>query len=108
VTQIELLYFDGCPNHEPLFERVRELARERGMPDVIEQVRVDSHEDAVARGFLGSPSLRVDGVDVEPGARERGDYGLKCRLYHGTAGLSRVPDDAWIRAALDRPAVAEG
>jgi hypothetical protein len=101
MTRVELLYFDGCPNHEPLVARVRELLVERGMPDAVELVRVDSHEEALARGFLGSPSVRVDGVDVAPGAGERDEYGLKCRLYHGRAGLAGVPDDAWIIAALD-------
>jgi hypothetical protein len=102
MTRIELLYFDGCPSHEPLLARVRELVAERGMTGAIESVCVDSHEEALARGFLGSPSVRVDGVDVEPGAGERDDYGLKCRLYHGTAGLAGVPEDAWIRAALQQ------
>jgi hypothetical protein len=102
MTRVELLYLDGCPNHEPLSARVRELLAGRGLPDAIELVRVDSHQEALDRGFLGSPSVRVDGADVEPGAGERDDYGLKCRLYHGTAGLAGVPDDAWILAALDR------
>jgi hypothetical protein len=106
VTRVELLHLDGCPNHEPLRAHVRALLAGRGLPDAIDVVRVDSHEDAVARGFLGSPSLRVDGVDVEPGAGERDDYGLKCRLYHGAAGLAGVPDDAWILAALDGAGVA--
>jgi len=94
MTRIELLYLDGCPNCEPLFTRVRELAAESGRADAIELVRVGSYEQALARGFLGSPSVRVDGVDVEPGAGGRDDYGLKCRL--------RLPDDASILAALDR------
>jgi hypothetical protein len=102
LTRIELLYFDGCPNHELLHAHLRELLAERERPDAIELVRVDSREDALARRFLGSPTLRIGGVDVEPGAAERDDYGLKCRLFHRQAGLAGVPDDAWIVAALDR------
>jgi hypothetical protein len=101
MPRVELLYFDACPNHEPLSARVRELLAERGLPDAIEPVWIDSHEEALARRFLGSPTLRVDGVDVEPGAGERADYGLNCRLYRGPAGLAGVPDEAWIIAALD-------
>jgi hypothetical protein len=101
MTRVQLLYFDGCPNHEPLHARVRALLAERGLPEAIELVRVESHDEALARGFLGSPTLRVDGVDVEPGAGERDDYGLKCRLFHREAGRAGVPDDAWIVAALD-------
>jgi hypothetical protein len=38
--------------------------------------------------FLGSPSVRVEGVDIEPGAGERTDFGLKCRLYRTSEGQS--------------------
>jgi hypothetical protein len=102
MTQLELLYLDGCPNHASLYARLRDLLAERGLPDTIGLVRIESSEDAVARGFLGSPSLRLDGVDVEPGAAGRDDYGLKCRLYQGESGLAGAPDDALIAAALDR------
>ena len=98
--KVELLYFDGCPSSEALLPRVRDLLAEAGVRDGIELRRVETHEAAVAERFLGSPTLRVDGVDVDPGAGERDDFGLKCRLYSGPSGLSGVPDDAWIRAAV--------
>ena len=46
--------------------------------------------------------LRVNGEDVEPGAAERSDYGMKCRLYPTTTGHSHAPPQAWIRHALER------
>ena len=52
--------------------------------------------------FLGSPTVRVDGRDVEPGAQERDDFGLKCRLYRTPAGLRGAPPDQWILDALTR------
>ena len=91
MSRIELLYVEDCPGCEPLLARVRELLAERGIDAPIELVRVDSHEEALQRGFAGSPSVRVDGVDVDV-ERGAGDYGLTCRL--------RLPDDASIRAAL--------
>ena len=50
--------------------------------------------------FLGSPTVRIDGQDVDPGAAQRSDFGLKCRLYRSDAGTSGLPPDAWFRAAL--------
>lgn len=100
LTRIELLYIDGCPNHERLHERVRELVREHGLPVSIEPVLIASDDEARARRFLGSPSLRVDGVDVEPGASERTDFGLKCRLFPTPGGLRGMPAEAWVLAAL--------
>lgn len=102
---VELLYFEGCPGHERLLPTVRQLVAEAGAEL---QVRaVETLEAAEVERFLGSPSLRVDGVDVDPGAGERDDFGLKCRLYRSAKGQSSVPPEAWLRAALDR-ATASG
>jgi hypothetical protein len=100
--KIELLYFDGCPGHERLYPRLERLLRDAGVADPIELRRVESAEAAAAERFLGSPTLRIDGQDIEPGAEERRDFGLKCRLYRSGAEASGLPPDAWIRAALER------
>ena len=105
--KIELLYFDGCPSHERLYPRLERLLRETGVSDPIEVRRVESVEAAEAERFLGSPSLRIDGEDVEPGADERNDFGLKCRLYRSAEGANGLPPDAWISAALERAKQAE-
>ena len=101
--KVELLYFDGCPSHERLLPRVRELVAEAGGdPDAIELQRVESVDAAEAARFLGSPTLRVDGRDVDPGAGRRRDFGLKCRLYRVDGSHWPLPPDTWIRHALGR------
>ena len=97
---VELLYFDGCPNHEALQVRLPELLRVAGVEGSVELVHVGSEEDARRLGFLGSPTVRVNGRDVEPGAAERSDFGLKCRLYRTESGLTGTPPEDWILAAL--------
>ena len=79
------LYFDGCPSHEAFLPRLHELLAQAHVQVPVEQRRVESEAAAQRERFLGSPTLRVDGVDIEPGAGERTDHGLKCRLYP-TAG----------------------
>ena len=76
---LEVLYFDGCPGHERLLPVLRALAGEHG--HVLSQRRIESAADAEQARFLGSPSVRVNGIDVEPGAHQRTDFGMKCRLY---------------------------
>jgi hypothetical protein len=67
VLMIELLYFEGCPHHVPLLERLRQLvAREAADADIVPR-RVETDEDAQRLRFLGSPTVRVDGRDLEPG-----------------------------------------
>jgi hypothetical protein len=99
---IEVLYFDGCPGYEQLMPRLRELLAAQGVQDPIESVRVESVEHAEQQRFLGSPTLRIDGVDVDPTAGGRTDFGLKCRLYRIGAGHATVPAQEWILAALKR------
>jgi hypothetical protein len=99
---IELLYFDGCPSHEAFLPRLRELLVEAGVDRPVRQRRVESDDVAQQERFLGSPTLRIDGVDVDPGAAQREDYGLKCRLYSTPDGLRGVPADEWVLDALAR------
>ena len=78
---LEVLYFDGCPNHQPTVELAREVLLALGLEAEIREVRVETAEDAQAHRFVGSPTLRVDGDDIEPQARARTDFGLSCRIY---------------------------
>ncbi len=98
---VEILYFDGCPNHEALVPRMRELLQREGSPAAIALRRIADDEGAQRERFLGSPTVRVDGHDVEPAAERRIDYGMKCRLYRTGAGLTGEPPEEWLRAALD-------
>jgi hypothetical protein len=98
--KIELLYFDGCPNHEAFLPHLRELLDQAGVDEEIHLRRVESPEAAEHERFLGSPTLRVDGRDVEPGAVERSDFGLQCRLFRTDSGTSGVPPDGWVLDAL--------
>jgi hypothetical protein len=66
----------------------------------IEGVDASDPEVAAARRFPGSPTIRVDGIDIEPGFADPGDYTPRCRLYRTAAGLRGVPDPAWIEEAL--------
>lgn len=97
---VELLYFDGCPSHKRLLPVVERLAAEAGAE--VRARRIETLEAAEAERFLGSPTLRIDGVDVELGAAARDDFGLKCRIYRSEEGQSGAPPEAWIRAALAR------
>jgi hypothetical protein len=98
---VELLYFSDCPSYERLLPRLRELvAQAGGNPAAIETRRVESTEAAEHDRFLGSPTVRINGQDVDPGAANRDDFGLKCRIYRSEEGQSSEPPERWIRAAL--------
>lgn len=93
--KVEIFYFEGCPNHKPASERVREVIHEEGISADVDEIEVPNQEAAKEVGFLGSPTIRVDGVDIEPASRNSKDIGFACRCYPG--GL---PEAEMIRAAL--------
>lgn len=101
---VELLYFDDCPNYEKLLPHLRQLLRAAGAADEVALRRIADDEAAQRERFLGSPTVRVDGYDVEPGASKRRDFGMKCRLYARGDVLRGTPFDEWVLAALARPA----
>jgi hypothetical protein len=102
--RVEILYFDGCPNHEPARALVERLAGQLGVEPEIELVEVADPDTAAALRFLGSPTVRVDGLDVEPGAEERRDFALSCRIYRSEHGVSEQPAERWVREALTEAA----
>ncbi|MGI8557177.1 MAG: DF family (seleno)protein [Solirubrobacteraceae bacterium] len=102
--KVEILYFDGCPSFAELLPRVREIVIESGGDaGEIELRAVETVEAADAARFLGSPTVRVNGLDVDPTAAGREDFGLKCRIYRSDEGQAPTPPDAWIRAAIVVP-----
>ena len=100
-VKVELLYFDGCPNHEAVLARLHDLVEQVDPAPEIVLRRVADDAAAQRERFLGSPTVRVGGRDIEPGADRRSDYGIKCRLYATSTGLAGVPEDAWLLRALD-------
>jgi hypothetical protein len=98
--RVEILYFSGCPHYAPAVDCVRDvLAQEDTQAEMVE-VEVTDVATAQRIGFLGSPSIRVDGLDVEPAARAERVFGLSCRTYINGGRRAGVPPPEWIRAAV--------
>jgi len=95
--EITLLYFEDCPNWKVAEERLAVIAAERH--DVtVTRLLVETPADAERLGFLGSPSIQVDGVDLfaEPGSQ----VGLTCRRYPTSGGYEGAPTLEQLRAVL--------
>ena len=100
MARVEILTVAGCPNVAPAVALVERLAAELVVPLDLNVIEVSDPRDAQDRRFLGSPTVRVDGADVEPGASERTGFALACRVYRTPEGPSGLPAREWIRAAL--------
>jgi hypothetical protein len=95
--KIEVLYVPGCPHYQPAVDRIQKLLTAASLRVNIERVRVSSDAEARALQFPGSPTIRIDGIDVE--APQGYVTGLACRLY---ANRSGVPSEEILALALAR------
>lgn len=100
---VEVLVVPGCPGTELAIARVREATEALGIATNVRLLTVQKEEEALELGFVGSPTVRVDGTDVEQGADEM-PIALSCRVYREGATVDRAPPLAWIHAALARNA----
>lgn len=102
---VEILYFDGCPNYEPALALVVRVSRELGLEPEVRLLDVPDQQTAEQMRFLGSPTIRIGGIDVDPSTEDRSDYALACRVFQTEAGpVGPQPDERWVRAALAREA----
>ena len=104
-VQIEILAREDCPNRGMAITVVERVVDETGVPAEIEIVEVESDEDAAEYRVLGSPTVLVDGRDVDPDPMYEG-FSADDRLYRTRRGPCGWPEAEWIRDALLR-AVAQ-
>jgi hypothetical protein len=97
---IELYFWEGCPSYPEALRRLQEVLDERGIREPIELREVFTHDEAVELGFPGSPTIRIDGRDVDPeGAKA--PPALNCRIYRLPDGrVSPVPSRQQLEEAL--------
>jgi len=98
--KIELLYVHDCPNHLRTAETVKDVLRENGLSLNIIEIEINNPAQAATFSFPGSPTVRVDGTDVEPGVSSLAFFGVSCRSYLVNGKRQGVPDREWIRQAV--------
>jgi hypothetical protein len=97
---IEFLFWEGCPSHPEAKELLESVLAERRIDVPIEMHEIRTKEEAVARAFPGSPTIRIDGRDVDPGGAEE-PPALTCRVYRFPDGrVSPVPSREQLEEAL--------
>jgi hypothetical protein len=103
---VELLFWDGCPSHPRALAELQAAMVDLGLDASTVALRaIDTHEQAERERFVGSPTIRIDGVDVRHPGEE--PFGLVCRVYHRRDGrVSPTPDPADVRDALLAAAAA--
>jgi hypothetical protein len=97
---VELLWFSDCPNRESARRLLEEVIAEVALGTPIREIDATDPAAAARAQFPGSPTIRVDGRDVDPTYADPGDYTPRCRVYRTSAGLRGLPERQWIVDAL--------
>jgi len=98
--RVELLHIPDCPSYEVAAQLLKEILREYGLPQHISEVSVTDFAQAEALAFPGSPTIRVDGKDVDSALPEQGYRGLSCRTYIVDGKRQGFPSHAMISLAI--------
>ena len=97
--KLELLHIADCPNTNATRRLLSETLRELGISEEIREIEVSDSSQAEALSFPGSPTIRVDGIDVEAGL-PRNSNGLSCRIYIIDGKPQAAPTREMIRRAI--------
>jgi hypothetical protein len=96
-AKIEFLYFKECPGYKQTLANLKAALRESGRRADVTLIDVASEQQAERVGFQGSPSIRVNGEDLE-GRNEGHSYG--CRIYHIGGKITPTPTQEFIKEKL--------
>ena len=109
VPRVEFLWWEGCPSWKRALSGLVAAMKDAGLdPEAIEQRRIASEHQARAEEFVGSPTIRIDGRDVEPPGTDE-QAALTCRVYRrGDGRASPLPDPDKVHAALARARAETG
>jgi hypothetical protein len=97
---VELLWFSDCANHATARRMLQEVIADLAPGTPIRDVDATDPVTAERVRFPGSPTIRVDGRDIDPSYVDPGDYTPRCRLYRTESGLKGLPERRWIEDAL--------
>jgi hypothetical protein len=102
IPEIELLWWEGCPSTDKARAELRGALADLGLDGAeIREREIETDADAEAAGFIGSPTILIDGEDVYPAPDE--PAALNCRIYRRRDGrLAPTPDPDDLREVLRR------
>jgi hypothetical protein len=101
---VEVLYAEHCPNFPAALALVQRVAAELGLAVDVRTTMITDQAAAERAQFVGSPTVRVNGRDVDPEGELGAEYTLECRLYWHQHRLAGYPQERWVRDALLRAA----
>lgn len=98
--EIHFLWWEGCPSHPEAWQRLQEVLAEMRIDVAVERVEVNTDAVAETWHFPGSPTILINGKDIDPQASQMPSR-LTCRLYFKEDGRpSPLPSKEMIKRAI--------
>jgi len=103
MVRIDFIYREECPSHSKAWERLHNILQETGVHADVKRIEIQDEEAARGHTFHGSPTIRINGRDIDPGDEKNQPVGLNCRIYHDDSGrVTPLPPENLIRIAIQR------
>ena len=97
--KVEILYVSDCPSHPAAVKLVKDVLAAEGVATDIHEVLVKDERMAAEFKFVGSPTIRINGRDVESHSAK--SFAVSCRLYSGSEQIGLPPAELVHRAVLE-------
>ena len=97
MKKIEFQYFEGCPSYKQTLTNLKEVLAELDTEVDLELINIETPEQIEKFGFYGSPTIKIDGRDLEG---RSGEFSHNCRLYDINGELIGVPTKEYIKEKL--------
>ena len=102
VAKIGIFFIEGCPGVLPTAKHIKEVIAEESIDAEISLILIETPEDARQLHFTGSPTVRINGVDIETNIKDIKNYGLRSRLYTINGKNSGYPSKDMIKDAIKK------
>ena len=100
---VDILYHEDCTHYPTAIRYIKEVLAEEGIEATINEINVATVEAAQELNFFGSPTIRINGEDIESEAEQRqGHIRGSCHVYNYKGQMYVTPQKEFIRAALKK------
>jgi len=98
---VEILYTDACPFWKETLKTINEVMKELNISLTVKNTKITTDEEAKRHKFPGSPTIRINGVDIDSAAKETTGY-IGCRIYMYEGRTYEYPPKQMIKTAIKR------
>src|SRR5437867_2986101 len=99
--KVQLFYFEGCPSCKNTVKDLKKILKQRKVKVKVEMVEIKNQKEAEKLKFIGSPTVRVNGKDVDPTVSLSKSYGLRCRVYYYRGKIFPSPPIEMITKSIE-------